>query len=391
MASLHTTSKIAVSVKSIRCSPKEDFVRSINRFGIRLVTLLALVVAVLTPHGLSAASAGAATPTPATINLGVFATNLPLLAAQQKGFFAAQQLTVNILPVSSSTQQFQYLRDGQYDMVSTAPDNVLNYRLNTSNALGDTFGVQIIGSTQYAGNLSLIGRPGMTSLADFRGKAMAVDSPSSGFAYVLYRMLENAGLVKDMDYTVVPCGGGTQRFNALLTGTCVVNGTTYTIDGGALLNGLQVFNIQQRGYPVLQSIQEAPGLDPYLGGAFAATEPWLADHKDVAVRFLAAVSAATDWALDPANRDEAIALFVQTGVSQTAAEQQYLLETTPGVGLIPGLIIDRDALRTVIELRTDFDGFDTPQNVSYLTAPASKLYDTSYLKQAEKLLKKQGK
>jgi ABC-type nitrate/sulfonate/bicarbonate transport system substrate-binding protein len=367
---------------------KRTLTRSLSTVCARIIALVALVVAV---QALPTASAAPATPIPATLNLGVFATNIPLLAAQQKGFFTAQQLAVNILPVSSSTQQFQYLRDGQYDMVSTSPDNVLNYRLNTSNALKGTFGVQIIGGTQYAGNLSLIGQPGMTSLADFRGKAMAVDSASSGFAYVLYRMLENAGLVKDVDYTVVPCGGGTQRFNALLTGTCVVNGTTYTIDGGALLNGLQVFNIQQRGYPVLQSIQEAAGLDPYLGGVFAATEPWLAAHEDEAVRFLAALAAATDWALDPANRDEAIALLVQSGASQFAAEQQYLLETTPGVGLIPGLSIDRDALRTVIELRADFNGFDTPQNISYLTAPASGLYDTSYLKQAEKLLKQQGK
>jgi hypothetical protein len=52
-------------------------------------------------------------------------------------------------------------------MITTSPDNVLNYRLNAA----------------------LVGQPGMTALTNFRGTAMAVDSLSSGFAYVLYHML----------------------------------------------------------------------------------------------------------------------------------------------------------------------------------------------------------
>ncbi len=359
----------------------------------RMVAAGALSTVIVTGMGLStpARASSAPPPTPATITLGVFSNSLQMLAAADKGFFAAQQLTVNVAAVSSSTQQFNSLRIGAYDIVSTSPDNVLNYRLNASNALHQTFPVQLIAGTQYAGNLSLVGQPGMTSLTEFRGTTMAVDSPSSGFAYVLYRMLENVGLVKDVDYTVVPCGGGTQRFNALTTGGCTVGGTYFPITGGALLNGQQVFNIQALGYPVLQSIQQAPGLDPYLGSALAATESWLAGHQDIAVRFLAATQAATDWTLDPRNRDAAIAVLTAAGATATAAEQQYTLDTTQGVGLISDLTVDRSALRTVIQLRADFNGFDQPQNVTRLTTPASGLYETSYLKDAQKLLKEQGK
>jgi ABC-type nitrate/sulfonate/bicarbonate transport system substrate-binding protein len=353
------------------------------RIGL-LVFVLGVLAAVARP-------AAAASTTPATIELGVFSNALPYLVAEQKGFFAAQQLTVNVRRVVSSTQQFSSLRTGEYDIISTNADNVLNYRLNASNALGSTFPVQIFAATQYGGNLALVAQPGTASLADFRGKVLAVDSPSSGFAYVLYHMLAKAGLVKDVDYTVVPCGGGTQRYQAMLTGSCTVNGVTYPIAGG-LLSGLQLLSLEAAGYPVLQTIQEVPELNPYLGGAAVATEDWLAANQDVAVRFVAALYGATAWALNPANREEAIAIYMtQPNTSREAAEQQYAIDTDPGIGLIPQLTIDRAALRTVVELRGEFNGFDEAQNVSYLISPASGVYDTSYLKGAERLLKMQGK
>jgi ABC-type nitrate/sulfonate/bicarbonate transport system substrate-binding protein len=37
-------------------------------------------------------------------------------------------------------------------------------------------------------------KPAYASLNDLRGKVLAVDSPISGFAFVLYHMLRQAGL-----------------------------------------------------------------------------------------------------------------------------------------------------------------------------------------------------
>lgn len=59
---------------------------------------------------------------------------MPYLVVEQKGFFAAQQLTVNVRCVVSSIQQFSLLHTGEYDVISAATDSVLNYRLNAFSA-----------------------------------------------------------------------------------------------------------------------------------------------------------------------------------------------------------------------------------------------------------------
>ena len=41
---------------------------------------------------------------PAKLNVGFFGKNAAMLAAQQQGFFAAQNLTVNYLQIQSSEQ-----------------------------------------------------------------------------------------------------------------------------------------------------------------------------------------------------------------------------------------------------------------------------------------------
>ncbi len=324
-------------------------------------------------------------PAPATIRLGTFGQSLQTLVAERKGFFAAQNLTVSVLSVTSSTQQFQSLRDNQYDIISTSPDNVINYRLNPNNALASIIKAQVIAGTNYGNNMSLLGQRGMTALTDFRGRSMVLDSTVSGFAFVMYKMLKEVGLTKDVDYTVVPCGGGTQRFQALLNGRCGSNGITVT--GGALLSGGTEFQAADAGFPILQRTQDVASLDPYLGSGIAAKEDWLATNEDVAVRFLVALIQATDWILDPSNKEEAIQILQsQPNTSRLAAERSYEVQVTPDVGLIPEMTIDRQGLRTVLELRAEFGGFEQPQNINRLTTPAGGLYDRSYLREAQRIV-----
>lgn len=59
----------------------------------------------------------------------------------------------------------------------------------------------------YGQNLSLAGRAGIASIADFHGGRLGVDAPDSGFAFVLYRMLRDHGLERSVDYEVVSLGG----------------------------------------------------------------------------------------------------------------------------------------------------------------------------------------
>lgn len=324
-----------------------------------------------------------AQPTPTTIRLGTFGQSLQLLVAERKGYFAEQNLNVQVLSVTSSTQQFQFLRDDRYDIISTSPDNVVNYRLNPNNALGALLNAKIIAGTGYSGNQALYGQWDIISLEAFRGKNLVVDSAVSGFAFVAYQMLRNAGLERGRDYTVLPCGGGTQRLIAMLSGRC---GNTL-VTGGALLSDNNAAIADETGYTRVQRLADLPGANPYLSGVIAAKDDWLTSNEDVAVRFTAALLKATRWILDPANRAEAIAILASLPNATPAyAEQAYATTITPKVGVVPDLEIDPVGLRSVLQLRQDFDGFETPQDVDRLTTPEGRLFDNSYISKAKRRL-----
>ncbi len=60
-----------------------------------------------------------------------FSHLVSFIEAQQQGFFAKKGLTVCYNQVTSSTQQFTSLLAGQYDIVGTTADNVVNRYVNS--------------------------------------------------------------------------------------------------------------------------------------------------------------------------------------------------------------------------------------------------------------------
>lgn len=343
---------------------------SFLRKALRLSPLLLTAALFLLPLSARPAYAQAA-PTPVALRVGVFSRSLPMLAAQSKGFYARENLTVSYLQVQSSTQQFTFLRDGQYDIINTAADNVVNYRLNDSNPIGARLDVQSFTGTDYGTGLSLVSKPEFATFESLRGKRLGVDAPDSGFAYVLYKMMRQHGLERGRDYEVVVIGGSAARYTALLAGT---------IDATLESGGFEV-RLTNAGYALLEYVTEVA--DPYMSGVSAARQSWMEQNRDVVVRFVRASYAATQWSLDPANREEAIGLLMtQPNTSRALAEQLYDEQLNQETGLIADLNIDRLGLYNVLKLREEFGGFDAVPNLRRLTTPSSGLYDLSYLRAA---------
>lgn len=308
---------------------------------------------------------------PATVRLGLFTRSLATLAALARGCYARHGLTVQEHQVASSTQQFQALRDGAYDVVLTSSDNVVNYRLNAGNPAGGRIDVQIFMGADHGMNLSLVARPGVTAVEALRGKTVAVDAPASGFAFVLYRILRARGLERGRDYDVVPAGGTPDRYRALIAGRF----------DATLLSGGFESRAAGRGHRLLASVRDVA--DPYLGTVGAARAGWLEQHRDVAIRLLRAYCEGLGWALDPASRDEAIALLMtQPDTPRPVAEQIYGMQLRRGVGMIPDAGVDPMGLLTVLKLREEFGGFEQPQDLEALSSPAGGLYDRSYARAA---------
>lgn len=281
------------------------------------------------------------------LRLGVFAPSLPLAVGQRLGFFADQGLDVSVDRVQSSRQQMSALADGSYDVIQTSPDNVAAYQVNRSNPLGRLLDVTAFLAADSGMNLVLVGAPGATGDAAVRDPVLAVDSARSGFAFVAYAMLERNGMFRNRDYTVHEVGGVAARAEHLLSGHCSLT---------LLSNGFEVQAVG-RGCTVLEEVGSVAR--PYLGTVFSSMSAWLARHPDTAIAFTVAYLDAVAWSLDSANREEAVGLLASDlGVTRQAAAALYAPYVDPRHGLVADGVVRQAALRSVLDLRARYDGFD---------------------------------
>ncbi|HEX2781868.1 MAG TPA: ABC transporter substrate-binding protein [Gemmatimonadaceae bacterium] len=328
--------------------------------GSRALALDVVVDSIDTPVGSEWMGPGA----PDTLRLGYFSRSPVVAMAQRHGFFAAESLTVLEFQTPSSPVIFQRLRDGKWNLISTQIDNVFNYRFNASNPLGGTFDPTAIMGTDWGNGAALLARPEYPTVESLRGKTVAVDSPNSGFAFVLYGIMRAHGLEKGVDYNVIVTGGTPGRYADLVAGRF----------DATILNAGYQFRAEAAGMQVLGQMHDA--VNPSMGGSVVALRGWLDQHQNTAVRFIRAYVGAQKYVLDPANRDEVIAwLTTDAGGNSMVALRSYQVLTTGGDGLIPDGAIDTQGVRAMAALRSSFGGFDVPQNIDWLATPASGVYD----------------
>lgn len=307
------------------------------------------------------------------VTVGCFYRSLPMMAAQEHGFFARYDVEVDFQQVTSSIQQFEYLRDGRYDVVQTSPDNTANYRFNRHNPIGDLVdGVGFLG-LDYGMYLVLTARPGIERLEDLRGGVISVDAPDSGFAYVAYRLLQQAGLERGRDYDIAMHGGVFDRFQAFMQ-------DPRPFDATLLCGGFET-RAERAGFHLLDSVLDIA--DPYLGVWATARRAWLDDERDAAVGFTRGYLDGLAWMFDPTNREDAVGLLMRApNTDRDLAEQLFELQTEPGVGNIPAGAIDADGVRNVLELRASFGGFEDDIDIDTICRADGDLYDLSVLELA---------
>lgn len=307
------------------------------------------------------------------IDLGGFYRSLPMLVAEEREFYQAHDLEVEFHQVASSTQQFEYLSDDRYDVVQTSPDNTANYRLNDRNPIGVRVDAQGFLGLDYGMLLVVVARPDIESVQDLRGKTISVDAPESGFAYVIYKILENHGLEREVDYDIVSTGGVYDRFMAMVEGGADFAAT--------LMSGGFETRAANRGFRLLDSVHDI--IDPYLGVWAAAKREWLGDNSRAAVDFVTAYRQASAWVFDPINRDDCLAMLERLpNTSPELAVQLYDLQLRPKVGNIPDGVIDPQGVRNVLSLRAEFAGFEEPQDLDELVGPNTELFDLRYLEES---------
>ena len=218
------------------------------------------------------------------------APNLPIFAAEEHGFFADAGIALTMEVTPSSAYQIEHLVRGDFDIAGTAFDNIVAYQEGQGVAELDREPdlVALAGATQI--ELAFVVAPEIESYDDLKGRTIALDALTTGFAFVLYEMLEQAGLSRD-DVTMVPVGATPQRWESVKAGE---HAGTIAIEPFTSIARANGFNILQSSSDIL---------DAYQGGAFAASRSWAAANVDAVKGFLAGYLAGLSWVRDPANRD----------------------------------------------------------------------------------------
>jgi ABC-type nitrate/sulfonate/bicarbonate transport system substrate-binding protein len=303
------------------------------------------------------------------ITLNVFRSSSlwPIWAAQKQGYFDKHGLAVKIVYTQNSTSQMVGLIKGEFDMVNTALDNVIAYSEGegAAEAPKEADLVAFIGGNN--GTLTLIAQPEIKSVAELKGKDLAVDSPSTGFSFVLREILAQNGL-KDGDYKLVQFGNTGARWKALQGKQAVAALLTPPVSQIAVAQGFS--NIATA----------ADALGGYQGIVSAARRDWIKNNPDSVVAFIRAYREGQEWLLTPDNKQQALELLIEQipDTPRALAENTYELLVANPRGFDPGGKIDAAGAKRVLDLRRRYG----PQGKTVMDI--GRFVDESYFERAAK-------
>jgi ABC-type nitrate/sulfonate/bicarbonate transport system substrate-binding protein len=271
-----------------------------------------------------------------------------LRVSRRLGLLDERGLEVTENPVTSSPAQFRALIDGDLDAALTSPDNVIAYRFDPNNPLGETADVRIVAAIDRGLGLGVYARPGIASAAGLKGATIGVDVAGSGFALGLYALLESLGLDRD-DYRVVALGSTPRRLEALLAGEC----------DATMLNAGNELRAEHAGSVRLARLADVCG--PYLGTVLST----VADRKRPLVEALADAFREAAGEIAAGNLDHVTVEETATALrlpDDLAARYLERLKD-PEEGLVVDGIVDLEAMGTVVGLRQKYvparvDGVD---------------------------------
>ncbi len=310
---------------------------------------------------LSASLARAAAPLqPIEVIVFAGANAMPSYVAQEKGFFAREGLAVNLTATPNSGFQISSLVSGKFQIASTAIDNLIAYQEGQGTAKLDREPDMVAIMGISSAELSLFAVPGVRSIADLKGRELALDSLSTGYAFVLRYLLEKGGLGPE-DVRFVAVGNSRARLQSLRDGKFAAALITEPFTGVA----------RQEGFTLLG--EGVSALGGYQANVRIANRAWANENPKAVVGYIRALRSAIDWIYDPANRDEAVRILAaRVKVDEAAARGSVEGMTRGQSALQRNGEMDLQGLRNVIMLR---ERYGVPQKKM---GPPSKYYDPTW-------------
>jgi ABC-type nitrate/sulfonate/bicarbonate transport system substrate-binding protein len=174
------------------------------------------------------------------------ATVWPGTVATKKGFFAANNVAMDVVSIGVSPGM-QAVSAGSLDIMH----NTCNAPISFYEGGGTNVRISMVSMSSHPA--VLIGKKGIESAVELKGKVVGTSSIKSGSTILLRRLLKSRGL-GDKDYDVVAGQGSAQIFNGLQAGA---------LDAVWLVPP-QSYAAASAGYSVLGSFREVAPQFPFV-------------------------------------------------------------------------------------------------------------------------------
>jgi NitT/TauT family transport system substrate-binding protein len=317
--------------------------------------------------GASAAPGGQASPpsapsAPVNLRFGQVTTTAmfwPVYVAQTKGHFQAENVSVEQIVFRVSSDATRAVSSDSIEIAGgTATDSVI-----LADEQGNADVVAVAGALNKP-TYSLIVRPEIKSFADLRGKTLGVSDLKDGSTTLLMHMLEKGGL-KPGEYDIVQAGGTPDRYAAVKSGGVA----------GAMLTQPNDFQAVDEGYPSLGLVSDL--IPDFQFTVHAVRRAWAQQNSDAMLRFLRAYAKACQWLYDPANREEATQILVDSlKTNDEYARRTYDLMINHAQALPKNGELNIPGVQGVMDIMVEMGNLPKP------TPPMTKYVDTTWLERA---------
>src|SRR5882724_634520 len=170
------------------------------------------------------------------IKLGLFNRDTAIIVAESKGFLKQENIRVEINTVTDSPTLLRNLIKGNYDLILNNADNVIAWAEGQGEDPQKNDFVIFLGGSQGV-DQKLVVAPGINDYRDLKGKLLAADAVTTGYAVVAMAILKKHGLEWKRDYEVKSFGNTTARADAMSRG-----------DASGAMMSMPDEEIQKRGF-----------------------------------------------------------------------------------------------------------------------------------------------
>jgi NitT/TauT family transport system substrate-binding protein len=246
-----------------------------------------LVLAVALMH----CSAAGALETVIAGAVGSASANLwPIYVGINKGFFAAEGIKIDLVFSQANTGTIQQLT------VDALNVSIASGLVDPIRAIEKGAPLAIVRIEAQRPPYAVLGKPGITSLKELKGKVASVGGAKDITRIFFERMLRASG-VEPKDVDLIFAGATSARYAALQSGAA----------DAAILTAPYNFHARAAGFNVLGLTSDIVDM-PFSG--ISTNRNWASRNAPILRKFLAVYTKSIHWLSDSTNRREAIEMMV---------------------------------------------------------------------------------